>query len=62
LGNPVATMVALVVDDEDEDELELDSLLLFDVLDDVVEDLEELVVCVEEVLPIFVEVEDINDF
>jgi len=55
-------MVALVVDDEDEDELELDILLLFDVLDDVVEDLEELVVCVEEVLPIFVEVEDINDF
>ena len=62
MGNPVATMVALVVDDEDEDELELDILLLFDVLDDVVEDLEELVVCVEEVLPIFVEVEDINDF
>jgi hypothetical protein len=55
-------MVALVVDDEDEDELGLGILLLFNVLDDVVEDLEELVVCVEEVLPIFVEVEDINDF
>jgi len=54
LGAPVVTRMAL-------DVVGLGLMLLFDVIDDVMEDLEELVLCVEEILLILVDRDDLGE-
>lgn len=54
MGAPVVTRMAL-------DVVGLGLMLLFDVIDDVMEDLEELVLCVEEILLILVDRDDLGE-